>query len=95
MTATRTPLRRTSGASATSDAVVREATSSAGAAASRVGLLAAASLEEAGGTGPAGGTYHGHAQPVAAGALGWASAVELALRCLINLGTPVLLADLW
>ncbi|KAJ1104432.1 hypothetical protein NDU88_001844 [Pleurodeles waltl] len=54
----------TSGASAAPAAVVREAVSSAGAAASRVGLPVAASLEEAGGTGPAGGTHCGHARPV-------------------------------
>ncbi|KAJ1165829.1 hypothetical protein NDU88_006246 [Pleurodeles waltl] len=82
------PLSRASGTSAASAAAVREAGSSVGAVALCVELLAAAYLEETGGADQTGGVRRGHARPVAAAALGWASAVLLALGCLIGLGAP-------
>ncbi|KAJ1154826.1 hypothetical protein NDU88_007569 [Pleurodeles waltl] len=68
--------------------MVRKAGSSVGAVALRVGLPAAASLQETGGGDPTGGVCRSCAGPVAAAALGWASAVVLALGCLIGLGAP-------
>ncbi|KAJ1155360.1 hypothetical protein NDU88_008090 [Pleurodeles waltl] len=77
---------RASSASAALIAAVREAASCIRAVPSRLGLPAVASVEEAGGTGLAGGGRCGRARPVAEVAPGWTSAVELG--CLTSLGAP-------
>ncbi|KAJ1142128.1 hypothetical protein NDU88_008455 [Pleurodeles waltl] len=73
------------GASGTSTAV-RDAGSFVRAVAPRLGLPAAAFLEETEGGDPAGGVCCDHARPLAAAALEWASTVVLVIGHLTDLG---------